>query len=228
MVNDTTRPISPVTPSRAEEGLPEHGFVFCCFNNAYKISADIFGVWMRLLREIDGSVLWLSQLDPVACDNLRAAAQAAGIDPARIVFAPRKPDMADHLARHRLADVFLDTPGYNAHTTASDALWAGLPVVTCIGSTFAGRVAASLVQSVGLPELVTSSLGDYETLALKLAREPAVLAGIRQRLAHNRLSSPLFNTERFARHIERAYETMRDYGRQGRGPQSFAVAPIEA
>jgi protein O-GlcNAc transferase len=226
MVNDTTRPIAEATPSRADEGLPARGFVFCCFNNAYKISAEIFGVWMRLLGKVDGSVLWLSQLDQIACDNLRAAARAAGIDPARIIFAPRRPDMAGHLARHRLADLFLDTPGYNAHTTASDALWAGLPVVTCIGTTFAGRVAASLIQSVGLPELVTNSLGDYESLALKLAREAALLDSVRQRLAQNRLDLPLFDTARFARHIERAYETMREYERQGRGPQSFSVAPL--
>ncbi|MBX9774937.1 MAG: tetratricopeptide repeat protein [Xanthobacteraceae bacterium] len=227
LVNDATKAISPATPSRADEGLPERGFVFCCFNNGYKISADIFRVWMRLLGAVDGSVLWLSQLDRIACDNLRAAAHAAGVDPARIVFAPRKPAMADHLARQRLADVFLDTPGYNAHTTASDALWAGLPVLTCIGTTFAGRVAASLIHAVGLPELVTNSPRDYEALALRLAREPALLAGVKQRLAQHRLTHPLFNTERFARHIERAFETMREYERQGRGPQSFSVAPAD-
>jgi protein O-GlcNAc transferase len=136
--------------------------------------------------------------------------------------------MADHFARQRLADLFLDTPGYNAHTTASDALWAGLPVLTAIGTTFAGRVAASLLYAVGLPDLVTATLDDYEALALELAREPASLAEVRQRLAQNRLTHPLFDTERFARHIERAYETMWDNARQGRGPQSFAVEPIAA
>jgi predicted O-linked N-acetylglucosamine transferase (SPINDLY family) len=227
LVNDATKPISPTTPSRAEAGLPERGFVFCCFNNAYKISAEIFGVWMRLLGQVDGSVLWLSQLDPRACDNLRDAARAAGIDPARIVFAPRKPAIADHFARQRLADLFLDTPGYNAHTTTSDALWAGLPVLTWIGSTFPGRVAASLLQAVGLPELVTHTREDYEALALRLAREPALLAGIRLRLQQNRLTYPLFDTARFARHIERAYETMHENVRQGRAPRSFSVAPID-
>ena len=135
--------------------------------------------------------------------------------------------MADHFARQRLADLFLDTPGYNAHTTASDALWAGLPVLTCIGTTFAGRVAASLLQSVGLPELVTETLDDYEALALELARRPAVLAGFRQRLAQNRLTHPLFDTARFTRHLERAYETMLENARQGRGPQSFSVEPVD-
>jgi protein O-GlcNAc transferase len=228
LVNDATKPISPNIPSRAEAGLPESGFVFCCFNNAYKISADVFRVWMRLLTNVDGSVLWLSQLDGRACDNLRAAARTAGVDPGRIVFAPRKSAMADHFARQRLADLFLDTPGYNAHTTASDALWAGLPVLTCIGTTFPGRVAASLLQSVGLPDMVTGTLGDYESLALKLARAPALLAGIRQRLEQNRLTCPLFDTDRFARHIEQAYVTMCENQRQGRGPQSFRVDPTGA
>lgn len=227
LVNDTTKPISPKIPSRAEAGLPDDGFVFCCFNNAYKISAGIFHVWLRLLGQIDGSVLWLSQLNSRACDNLRDAARAAGVEAGRIVFAPRKPAMADHFARHRLADLFLDTPGYNAHTTASDALWAGLPVLTCTGSTFAGRVAASLLQSVGVPDLVTGTLDDYEARALKLAREGALLAEIRQRLERNRLTHPLFDTDRFARHIERAYATMCENERQGRRPRSFSVEPID-
>jgi protein O-GlcNAc transferase len=227
LVNDTTKAISR-TPSRAEAGLPEGAFVYCCFNNAYKISREVFTVWMRLLGQVDGSVLWLSRLDRRACENLRAAARAAGIEAGRIVFAARTPAMADHFARQRLADLFLDTPGYNAHTTASDALWAGLPVLSLIGTTFQGRVAASLLYAVGLPELVTGTLGDYEALALKLARDPALLAGIRQRLAQNRLTYPLFDTARFTRHLERAYETMWDNARQGRGPQSFSVEPIVA
>ncbi len=226
LVNDATKAISR-TPLRAEAGLPDKGVVFCCFNNAYKISREVFAVWMRLLGQVDGSVLWLSRLDARACENLRVAARATGIDPGRIVFAPRAPAMADHFARQRLADLFLDTPGYNAHTTASDALWAGLPVLTCIGTTFAGRVAASLLQSVGLSELVTETLDDYEALALELARRPAVLAGIRQRLAQNRLTHPLFDTARFTRHLERAYETMLENARQGRGPQSFSVEPVD-
>lgn len=227
MVNDTTKTISPATPSRAEEGLPERGFVFSCFNNAYKVSAETFHVWMRLLMAVDGSVLWLSQFDKATGDNLRAAAHAAGVDPGRIVFAPRKPAMADHFARQRLADLFLDTPGYNAHTTASDALWAGLPVLTCIGRTFAGRVAASLLHSVGLPDLVTDSLDSYAALAVKLARDPRLLAAIRQRLQQNRLTYPLFDTDRFRRHLERAYEMMHENAREGGSPRSFSVAPVD-
>jgi protein O-GlcNAc transferase len=227
MVNDTTKTISSSTPSRTGEGLPEQGFVFASFNNAYKISAEIFQVWMRLLADVDGSVLWLSNFDPVTNNNLRAAARAAGVDPARIVFAPRKQVLADHFARHRLAGLFLDTPGYNAHTTASDALWAGLPVLTCIGTMFPGRVAASLLHAVGLPDLVTDSLDSYAALALKLARDPPLLAGIRQRLAQNRSTYPLFDTHRFARHIEQAYVTMLENHRRGDAPRSFSVAPID-
>jgi predicted O-linked N-acetylglucosamine transferase (SPINDLY family) len=226
MVNDATKTISPVPPSRAEEGLPERGFVFSCFNNAYKISAEAFHVWMRVLTEVEGSVLWLSQFDKTTGDSLRAAARAAGVDPERIVFAPRKPEMADHFARQRLAGLFLDTPGYNAHTTASDALWAGLPVLTCIGKAFPGRVAASLLHAVGLPELVTDNLDSYAALAVKLARDPSSLAAIRQRLERNRLTCPLFDTGRFTRHIEQAYVTMLENHRGG-GPRSFSVAPLD-
>src|SRR5262249_2285610 len=135
LVSDGTRAISP-TPSRADEGLPEQAFVFCCFNNSYKISADVFSVWVRLLAAVDGSVLWLSQMNVHASEKLRAAAVSAGVDPKRIIFAQRKPSSAAHLARHRLADLFMDTTGYNAHTTSNDALWAGLPVLTCAGSSF--------------------------------------------------------------------------------------------
>jgi predicted O-linked N-acetylglucosamine transferase (SPINDLY family) len=226
MAADTTKPISPNPPSRIAAGLPPDGFVFCCFNNAYKISAEIFRVWMRLLSRLDGSVLWLSQLHGLARENLRSAAHAAGVDPGRIIFASRVPAMGDHLARHRLADLFVDTPAYNAHTTANDALWAGLPVLTCLGSTFPGRVASSLLRSIGLPDLVTGTLDEYEALALELAREPALLAGLRRRLEQNRATHPLFDTERFARHIERAYETMCANAREGRGPQSFRVERI--
>ncbi len=225
-VNDATKAIAAQTPSRAEAGLPERGFVFCCFNNSYKLSAPVFAVWMRLLNAIEGSVLWVSQPNQTAMTNLRAAAVAAGIAPERLIFAPRVAEMADHLARHRLADLFLDTLPYNAHTTASDALWAGLPVVTCQGETFAGRVATSLVHAVALPELAANSLEDYEVLALKLARDPALLRSVREKLAHNRLRAPLFDSDRFRRHIEAAYERMWETWQQGEAPQSFAVDPI--
>ena len=155
------------------------------FNNNWKITPEVFDVWMRLLHQVEGSVLWLLRDNEGAERNLRKEAQQRGIDPARLVFADRLPP-EEHLARHRLADLFLDTLPYNAHTTASDALWAGLPVLTCMGDAFAGRVAASLLHAVGLPELVTANLDDYEALALKLARDPALLAEIKAKLAHNR------------------------------------------
>ena len=226
LVNDTTKSISSQAPSRAQAGLPERGFVFCCFNNSYKISASVFDAWMRILAAGDGSVLWLSQPAGRAAVNLRAAATARGIDPRRLIFAPRVPQMADHLARHRLADLFLDTLPYNAHTTASDALWAGLPVVTCLGDTFAGRVAASLLNAIGLPELVTSSLGEYEALARKLAADPALLQTIRRKLEQNRQHAPLFDTDRFRRHIEAAYTTMWQTWQRGEEPRGFSVDPM--
>jgi predicted O-linked N-acetylglucosamine transferase (SPINDLY family) len=226
LVNDATKAISPDTPTRAAAGLPEDGFVFCCFNNSFKISAETFSTWMRLLAAVDHSVLWLSQMNGSATANLRSAASAAGIDPRRIVFAPRVPSMADHLARQRLADLFVDTAGYNAHTTSSDALWAGVPVLTCIGATFPSRVAASLLHAIGLPELVTSSLDDYEAVALDLARDPARLQSIRRRLEANRLTHPLYDTDRFRRHIEIAYATMLEISQRGEAPRSFSVDPI--
>ena len=222
-VNDQDRKISDVTPSRAQAGLPEHGFVFCSFNNTYKITPDVFDVWMRLLREIDGSVLWLLEANSSAPNNLRRGAEQRGVSAERLIFAP-KLKLEDHLARQRLAHLFLDTLYYNAHTTASDALWSGLPVVTCPGTTFASRVAGSLLHAVGVPELVTTSLADYEALALALARDPAQLAALKSRLARNRATHPLFDTERFARHIEAAYTTMWQRQQRGDAPESFAVA----
>ena len=222
-VNDATREIAPRTPSRAEAGLPEGGFVFCCFNHAYKITPEVFDLWMRLLRKVGGSRLWLLEDDPAASANLRAAARSRDIDPARLVFAPRMPH-EQHLARQRLADLSLDTLPCNAHTTASDALWAGLPTLTCIGSTFAGRVAASLLAAIGLPELVTRSLQEYEDLALALASDRRRLAGYRERLARNRLEQPLFDTDRYRRGLEAAYETMWEMHLRGEAPRAFSVA----
>ena len=222
--NDSRRPVAARTPTREQAGLPTDGFVFCCFNNNYKITPDIFDVWMRLLAQVSGSVLWLYADRPSAEANLRREATARGIDPARIVFARRRPQ-AEHLARQRLADLFLDTLPYNAHTTASDALWMGLAVVTCPGKTFAGRVAASLLRAIGLPDLVTSDLGAYERLALRLASEPALLGELRQRLQQNRMSQPLFDTDRYRRHLESAYTTMWERWQRGDAPASFAVVP---
>jgi protein O-GlcNAc transferase len=221
-VNDTKRTVAERTPTRPETGLPEKGFVFCCFNQNWKITPGVFGVWMRLLHAIDGSVLWLLHHNETAELNLRNEAQARRIDPARLVFAPRLPS-EDHLARHRLADLFLDTLPYNAHTTASDALWVGLPVVTQLGEAFAGRVAASLLNAIGLQGLVTRDIADYEALALQLAKDPILLEDYRNRLNANRLTHPLFDTDRFRRHIETAYLQMWESWQCGEEPRSFGV-----
>ncbi len=220
--NASQRRVGAAVPTRRAAGLPDSGFVFCCFNNNYKITLPVFDVWARLLRAADGSVLWLLRDSSSAEANLRDAAQCRGIDPERLVFAERV-EPAAHLARHPLADLFLDTLPYNAHTTASDALWMGLPVLTCLGTAFAGRVAASLLRAIGLPELVTQSLPDYEALALKLAREPALLASFRGRLERNKLTYPLFDTRRFCHHIETAYTTMWELWQRGEQPRSFKV-----
>jgi protein O-GlcNAc transferase len=227
MVTDSGCRISQNAPSRAQAGLPENGFVFCCFNNAYKLTPDLFEVWMRLLRDVEGSVLWLSKSNAVALGNLRREAERRGIAGERLVFASRVVGIENHLARLGLADLFLDTLYYNAHATAVDALRAGVPVLTCPGATFASRVAGSLVSAVGTPELVTATLADYEALALRLARDPERLAALRQKLARNSQTFPLFDTERFTRHIEAAYTTMWERAERGERPQSFAVAPIE-
>ena len=208
LVNDDRRVVSERTPSRRECGLPEDAFVFCCFNNSFKLAPETFGIWMRLLDATPGSVLWLSELNSTARANLRREADRRGVSAQRLIFAPRMPEAADHLARQRLADLFLDTLPYNAHTTACDALWAGVPVLTCLGATFAGRVAGSLLKAVGLDELIAASPQDYEALALKLARQPSYLASIKERLARNRTTFPLFDTERSTRKIEAAYTMM--------------------
>ncbi len=180
-VNDSKRAIAARTPTRREAGLPDEGFVFCCFNNNYKITRPVFDVWMRLLGAVEGSVLWLLQDNSDAEENLRREAWARGIDPARLVFASRLEPEA-YLARYRLADLLVDTLPYNAHTTASDALWTGLPVLTCRGASFAGRVATSLLHAAGLPELAARDLGEYEALALRLATDASLLRSLRHRL----------------------------------------------
>jgi predicted O-linked N-acetylglucosamine transferase (SPINDLY family) len=223
MPTDAKRSISDRAPTRAQCELPDKGFVFCCFNNSFKITPETFDVWMNLLRSVDGSVLWLGDLNPTARENLGRRAEIRGVSAQRLIFAPRMPEIADHLARQRHADLFLDTSPYNAHTTAVDALWAGVPVLTWLGTTFAGRVAASLVRAIGMPELVTDSLQDYEIQALKLAREPQLLAAMRSKLAANRASFPLFDTTRFTRHIEGAYTTMWQRAQCGEAPESFVV-----
>jgi predicted O-linked N-acetylglucosamine transferase (SPINDLY family) len=222
-VNDARRAIAAEAGTRAEAGLPDAGFVFCSFNNNYKITPDVFAVWMRLLASVEGSVLWLLHDNAVATANLQRAASARGVAPERLVFAPRV-DLDRHLARHRHAGLFLDTLPCNAHTTASDALWAGLPLLTCAGTTFPGRVAASLLHAIGLPDLVTRNLGEYEALARALAGSPERLAALRATLARHRGTHPLFDTDRFRHHIEAAYATMHERDRRGLPPAAFDVA----
>jgi predicted O-linked N-acetylglucosamine transferase (SPINDLY family) len=224
--NDDRRAIAPATPSRAEAGLPAEGFVYCCFNNAYKITPEIFASWMRILAAVPGSVLWLLRNEEDAMARLRGAAQAQGVDPARLVFGPSLPS-AQHLARHRLADLFLDTLPYNAHTTASDALWAGLPVLTQMGEAFAGRVAASLLKAVGLPEMITRDTAAYEALAVALGQDAARAAALKAKLAAALPGAPLFDTPRFTRHLEAAFRLMWQRHVEGKAPEGFAV-PAEA
>jgi predicted O-linked N-acetylglucosamine transferase (SPINDLY family) len=222
---DNQRSIDPKVPSRADCGLPKTGFVFCCFNNNYKILPPLYDVWMRLLKAVPGSVLWLLGKDKGAAANLKREAQARGVSGDRIVFGPYQ-EMGAHLARHAQADLFLDTFPFNAHTTASDALWAGLPVLTCRGETFASRVAASVLTAVGMPELITGSFEAYEALALRLATHPAELAALKARLAANRTTTPLFDSDRFRRHYEAALITMHERQMAGLAPEAFDIAPI--
>ncbi len=224
-VNDTSRRIADGVFTRADWGLPNVGFVFCCFNNTYKITPATFDGWMRILKAVEGSVLFLYANSPSAISNLRRGAVARGVDPGRLVFGKRVP-MAEYLARLQAADLFLDTLPYNAGTTASDALWVGLPVLTRSGESLAARVAASLLRAIGLPELITTTQAEYETLATALARDPARHAGIRARLAHNRLTTPLFDVRRFAAYIEDAYRQMCARQRAGLPPDHIVVKPI--
>jgi predicted O-linked N-acetylglucosamine transferase (SPINDLY family) len=201
--NDHSRPlIAPL--SRAEYGLPQNGFVFCCFNQAVKITPQVFSSWMNLLRRVPHGVLWLAEDNPLATRNLVAAANEHGIDPLRLVFAPRLP-YDRHLARYRVADLALDTFPYTSHTTASDALWLGCPLVALCGETFAARVSGSILRACSLPELITDSLADYESLAYRFAVDPDFATTMRARLASARLTSPLFDAAAYARNLERLY-----------------------
>lgn len=221
MVNPSSR-VTAELPRRSDVGLPESGFVFCCLNNNYKTSPEVFGVWMRLLSKIEGSVLWLARNNAAAERNLRIEAARLGVDPGRLVFAPHVKRIEEHYARLHLGDLFLDT-AYNGHVTTADALWAGLPVLTWEGTAFAGRVAGSLLHSVGLPELIARDLAGYEAAALELAADRARLAGLRDRLARNRSSAALFDPDRFRRHIESAYARMWEIQLRGEPPASFSV-----
>lgn len=224
-VNDRQRQIADKRWTRTDLGLPEQGFVFCCFNNNYKILPATFDIWMRLLQQVPNSVLWLFEANTTASQNLRQEAERRGVAPKRLVFAKHAP-LPEHLARYPLADLFLDTFPYNAHTTASDALWAGLPVLTQMGQSFAARVAASLLSAIGLPELITDTPQAYEARALELAMDPAQLQALKAKLRANRLTTPLFDTPRFARHLENAYQQMVERYWSGLAPDHLAVAAV--
>jgi predicted O-linked N-acetylglucosamine transferase (SPINDLY family) len=222
-VNDSTRKIANRTFTRAELGLPEEGFVFCCFNNNYKILPDTFDVWMRLLAAVKGSVLWLFEDNSTAAINLRKEAECRGVDASRLVFGKRM-RLDEHLARHSVADLFIDTFPYNAHTTSSDSLWAGLPVLTLMGQSFASRVAASLLNALDLSELITLTQDAYEARAIELAMNPDMLEQIKAKLHRNRLTSPLFDGHTFAKHLEVAYSEMYSRYASGLAP-SHIVCP---
>jgi predicted O-linked N-acetylglucosamine transferase (SPINDLY family) len=222
-VNDRKRSIAERDYTREELGLPPQGFVFCCFNNPFKITPSVFDIWMRILKRVEGSVLWLLVDSDRVAANLRREAEARGVGGARLVFAPHM-SLPEHLARHRRADLFLDTHPYNAHTTTSDALWAGLPVLTRLGESFAARVAGSLLKAGGLPELITTTPEAYESLAVELAGDPIRLAELAQRLHRTRLMVPLFDTELFTRRLEDAYLQMYQRSVRGLSPDHLRVA----
>ncbi len=221
--NDDRQPIAPGTSKRAEYGLPETGFVFCSFNQPYKIEPVLFDVWMGLLRDLPDSVLWLHRINEVAPVNLRREAAKRGVAPERLVFADR-PEKPVHLRRLGLADLALDTRLYNGHTTTSDALWAKLPVLTLLGSQYASRVSASVLTAIGMPDLVATSLEGYRNIALRLARDPAALANVKARLARNRTTLPLFDSPRFARNLEAVYHAAWARHELGLAPALIEVA----
>ena len=222
MPTDNTREISNRPMTRQEMELPEDGFVFCCFNNNYKITPREFDIWMRLLLKVENSVLWLSKSNQWTKSNLQKEARLRGIDPSRLVFT-KWVTRQDHLARHRLADLFLDTFYYNAHSTASDALWAGLPVVTRIGEQFVARVAASLLTAIGLPELIVKTDQEYEALALELATNQSILESIAKKLEKNRRSEPLFKTETYTQNLDQAFEQAYTHYYKGYPPKDIIV-----
>jgi predicted O-linked N-acetylglucosamine transferase (SPINDLY family) len=226
--HDSKQSIAAPGLTRRQAGLPDVGFVFCCFNAVAKITPHTFAGWMRILARVPGSVLWLSAANPTAQRNLRREAADRGVVADRLIFAPRLASLAAHLARHRAADLFLDTLPYNAHTTASDALWAGLPVLTQLGETYAGRVAASLLTAIGLPELITSTQDRFEALAIELAADPVGLAHLRERLAQNRLTTPLFDTRRYARDLEAGYDSIHARYQSGMPPEDLWVTSSPA
>jgi protein O-GlcNAc transferase len=225
--NDGRREIGPI-PSRQAAGLPEEGLVLCAFTNAYKINPSMFAVWTRLLQALPDSVLWLRAMGAEARANLEREAEGQGVEKSRLVFAPRVASMVEHLARQALADLYLDTYPYNAHSTACDALWAGVPVITCAGRSMASRVAASALCAVGLSELITHSLEEYQAKALALASTPSELARLREQLRSARSRAPLFDTAAYTRSLESAYRHMHERAQMGLPPRDFAVATLSA
>ena len=223
MVNDTKTKLSNRLFTRVDTGLPTNGFVFCCFNNHYKITPNIFIGWMRILKAVEDSVLWLSEGNSSVVNNLIKEAKKNGVDENRLIFASRLDSMKDHLNRIKQADLFIDTLPYNAHATSSDALRMGLPVLTCVGNSFASRVAASLLNAVNLPELITTTQEQYESLAIQLATHPEKLKTIKDKLVNNLPTTPLYDTPLFTRHLESAYLTMYDRYQQGLDPDYIYV-----
>jgi predicted O-linked N-acetylglucosamine transferase (SPINDLY family) len=219
------RPVSDITPTRAECGLPDGAFVFCCFNQTYKITPKAFDVWMCILMRVPGSVVWLLKPDEETANNLRREAARRGVNPERLAFAP-KVDQAAHLARHRLADLFLDTLVVNALTTASDALHMGIPIITCPGETFVSRGAGSILRALEMPELIVNNLQDYEDLAVRIATEPDYYRTLRENISLKRISAPLFDSSRYTRHLDAAYQEMWNIHQAGEKPKPFAIAPI--
>ena len=223
-VNDRSRKVSDRVFTRSECNLPDQGFVFCCFNNNYKITPSTLGSWSRILKHVEGSVLWLLEDSEIAKANLIKESEALGIKQERLVFAKRL-DLPEHLARHQLADLFIDTLPCNAHTTASDSLWAGLPVLTLLGEAFPGRVAASLLTAIDLPELITRSQDEYESVAIDLALNPTKIKAIKERLKENRLTKPLFNTKQITTQIESAYIQMHERYQANKMPDHIYIEP---
>jgi len=223
MVNDTKTKLSNRVFTKVETGLPANGFVFCCFNNHYKITPNIFIGWMRILKAVEGSVLWLTDGNSTANINLQKEAKKNGVDENRLIFAPRLDSMKDHLNRIQLSDLFIDTLPYNAHATSSDALRMGLPVLTCVGNSFASRVAASLLNAVNLPELITTTQEQYESLAIQLATHPEKLKIIKDKLVNNLPTAPLYDTPLFTQQLESAYLTMYERYQQGLDPDYIYV-----
>jgi predicted O-linked N-acetylglucosamine transferase (SPINDLY family) len=223
MPSDSTREISMRSMTRSEYGLPENGFVYCVFNNPYKITPPQFDLWMQILKSVTGSVLWFSPAAPKAVDNLRSEACKRGVDPDRLIFSRREDKLSDHLARKSLADLFLDTLPHNAHATANDALWAGLPILTRLGEGFAGRVAGSLVSAVGMPDMIMPDAESYVRRAIEIATTPGLSHTLKERLSINKKNAPLFNSERYTQNLEKAYHQMHQRSLKGLPPIAIEV-----